>query len=106
MVTVSGNLIQPLLRHKLDHRVLLFRLPDDGLHRPVLASVLNKQAVNGLSGTERLQNRVSSLYGQLFVSHHNSPIFFNPRPTSCVSRSIRPARYSQPMSASKPVAMR
>ena len=105
MLSCFRHLIQTFSRYKRNNSIVLSCLSDNALNRPVLASVLNKQLVNGFSGAECFHYCIAPLYGQFFVSHENSPILSNPSCTSFKSRSYCPVRYRYPTKASNPVAI-
>ena len=56
---------------------------------PYLTAVQNVELIYGFPGAERLQHRVSSLYGLFFISHVSSS---RPRRTRVSSRSVCPVR--------------
>ena len=70
------HLAQPFFRYKPDNTVVLLRLPLYRLYRPVLASVLNKNLVNGLPRTKCLDYRMSAFNCKFLVSH----LFYLPFP--------------------------
>ena len=82
----GGHLIQALFCHKIDDGIVLSCFSLNGVDASVLTAVLNKQLIDGLTGSKGLQYRISSLYGQFFVIHTFNPLLipFLPVPGSAL----------------------
>ena len=76
MLSGSAKLIQTFLLHILNQSILLLRFTYNTLNRTILASVQDQELIDGLSGTERLQDGIAPLDYVLISILFGIPVSF------------------------------